>query len=191
MQAAAAPATKKANLMDVLNATPAVNTTANTGLYQPQQQAMGYGMGMGMGHRPTPSLAAQPTQFSSPITPQRTQQPQQNLFGGAAPMQPTSTFSHQPAASPKPPAGAVPAKSANFDDLWSLSLGGPTAAKPSGGAGAGKSIKDLEKEKAMAGLWGGQQRPAGGIPPQAGAFGVFGNGAPASSSAGGGDDLLL
>lgn len=106
-------------------------------------------------------------------------------------MQPTSSFSQQTAASAKPPTAATPAKSANFDDLWSLSLGGPTAAKPSGAAGAGKSIKDLEKEKAMAGLWGGQQRPAGGIPPQAAAFAVFGNGAPASSSAGGADDLLL
>ncbi|KIM43082.1 hypothetical protein M413DRAFT_9870 [Hebeloma cylindrosporum] len=195
VQAAVAPATKKANLMEMLNAapTPTVSTTANTGFYQPQQQqGTGYGMGMSMGHRPTHSLSAQSTQFSSPITPQRTQQPQQNLFGGVAPMQPTSSFSQQPAASAKPPAVAAPAKTANFDDLWSLSLGGPTAAKPSVAAGAGKSIKDLEKEKAMAGLWGGQQRPAGGIPPQAAAFGVFGNGAPASSSAAGGaDDLLL
>jgi len=188
VQAAAAPVAKKANLMDMLNATPTVNTTANTGFYQPQQQGTGYGMGIGMGHRQTNSLSTQPTQFSSPMTPQRTQQPQQNLFGGVAPMQPTSSLSHQPATSAKPT--AAPAKSGNFDDLWSLSLGGPTAAKP-GSAGAGKSIKDLEKEKAMAGLWGGQQRPTGGIPPQAAAFGTFGNGAPASSSAGGADDLLL
>ena len=176
--------------MEILKAAPTVNTTANTGFYQPQQQGTGYVMGIGMGHRQTNSLSPQPTQFSSPMTPQRTQQPQQNLFGGAAPMQPTSSLSHQPATSAKPPATAAPTKSTNFDDLWSLSLGGSTVAKPVG-ASAGKSIKDLEKEKAMAGLWGGQQRPTGGIPPQAVAFGAFGNGAPASSSAGGADDLLL
>jgi len=178
--------------MEMLNAVPA-QPTVNTGLYQPQpqQQTMGYGMGMGMGHRQAPSLSAPTSQFSSPIIPQTTIQPQQNLFGGVAPMRPTSSFSSKPAASAKPPTAAAPAKSANFDDLWSLSLGGQTAAKPAGGAGAGKSIKDLEKEKAMAGLWGGQQKAAGGVPPQAAPFGLFGNGAPASSSTGGTDDLLL
>ncbi|KDR82557.1 hypothetical protein GALMADRAFT_237930 [Galerina marginata CBS 339.88] len=204
VQAAPAPTTSapRASLMDMLNATPA-QPPVNTGFVQAQQQPVGFGMGMGMGagrgigmgtgmgtgmggHRQAPSLSS-PGQFAAPMVPQTTQQ--QNLFGGGAPMRPTSSLSPS-TNSPMTTSGAKPTASANFDDLWSLSLGGPTAAKP-GASGTGKSIKDLEKEKAMAGLWGGQQqsgRPAGGVPPPA--FGSFGNGAPPSSS-GGADDLLL
>ena len=79
--------------------------------------------------------------------------------------------------------------SANFDDLWSMSLG-PTSMKPAGASAntsAGKSIKDLEREKAMSGLWGGQ-KPAGGAAAGAGAFGSFASG---NSTASAGDDLLL
>ena len=199
--AAPQPATggKKINLMDMLSTTP-----AHVGYTQPQQPA-GYGMGglgvggnvggggmgiMGMGgHRQTPSIS-NPTQFSSPMPPQL--QPQQpNLFGGgSAPMKPTSMVGSQPSmsnSSAKPPAAAQ-TKSANFDDLWSMSLGSgsSSSAKP-GATTASKSIKDLEKEKAQAGIWGVQQgvqqKPVGG------AFGGFGNAAPPSSS--GGDDLLL
>lgn len=48
--------------------------------------------------------------------------------------------------------------SGNFDDLWNLSLGvGSTSSKSttSGtlGGGSGKSIRDLEKEKAEVGMW--------------------------------------
>ncbi|KAF8964366.1 hypothetical protein BDZ97DRAFT_903045 [Flammula alnicola] len=199
--APASAVAKKANLMDILNAGPA-KPPAYTGfaqpqqqLAQPQQQPINYGMGMGMGagmgmgmggHRQTPSLSS-PGQFSAPMVPQQ-QQSSQNFFGGSAPMRPTSSFSPTPAASGKPVAAAA-AKSANFDDLWSLSLGGPATGKSTMGVGANKSIKDLEKEKALAGLWGGQQKPVGGVPQPA--FGAFGNGAPPSSSSGGADDLLL
>ena len=203
---APAAAAKKPNLMDMLNATPA----------QPQVQNSGFGMGgmgmnMGMGgamgsnmamggHRQTASLSS-PGFSTSP----QTQQPSQNLFGGA-PMRPTQMGMAPPSySSPgassmgmgmgmgmgaKPPA-AAPAKTGNFDDLWNLSLGSTSStAKPA--AGPGKSIKDLEKEKAMAGLWGNQQgRPTGAVPPQPAAFGSFGNAAPPSSSGGGVDDLLL
>lgn len=198
--AAPAPATQRTNLGGMFN----------TQQSQFQNPAFGMGMGGGMmggamaptmaamgGHRQAPSLST--PGFGSPMTPQ---QPSQNLFGGAAPMRPTQMGMAAPSYSSPgammsgggaKPAAAAPAKSANFDDLWNLSLGS-TGAKPStGGASvAGKSIKDLEKEKAMAGLWGNQgQRPAGGIP-QPAAFGAFGNAAPPSSSSGGGvDDLLF
>ncbi|KAI0354799.1 ENTH-domain-containing protein [Trametes cingulata] len=69
---------------------------------------------------------------------------------------------------------------ATFDDLWSMSLGSSTTAK-SGGATGGpqqKSIKDLEKEKAQAQIWGAGQNK----PPMGAGFGSFG-GAPASSNA--------
>lgn len=142
---------------------------------------MGMGMGAMTGHRQTSSISS-PGNFTSPIP-----QQQQNYFSGSTPMRPTSSFSPTPAAAAKPPAAAPAAKSANFDDLWSLSLGGGSSAgKPA--AGPSKSIKDLEKEKATAGLWG-QQKPVGGAPLPS--FGVFGNGAPPSSSTGGNDDLLL
>lgn len=95
-----------------------------------------------------------------------------------------------------PPAGTRPAatktaSSTNFDDLWSMSLGS-SAAKPAA-ATAGKSIKDLEKEKAQASIWGGGG--AGAAKPAQSQWGAFA-GAPASSSSsnaagGGGDDLLL
>lgn len=87
--------------------------------------------------------------------------------------------------------------SANFDDLWSMSLGGskPAASTP---AAAPKSIKDLEKEKAQAGIWGGAQ--AQNRPPASAGFGSFTGASsssaaappPSSSSNGGGiDDLLF
>lgn len=98
---------------------------------------------------------------------------------------PTATTT---AAPPKP------ASSGNFDDLWSMSLGatsGFSASKPTAAAPA-KSMRDLEKEKAQAGIWGAQKPPGGG----SNAFGAFGapaNAAPPSSSSGNGglDDLLF
>ena len=174
----------KPNLMALLNAQPL--HPATTAYAQPQQQQPpNYGaptMGMG-GHRQTPSLST-PGFYGAPQ--QAPQQQGANYFGGSAPMRPMSSFSPPQAQAPAAKPAAAPAKSSNFDDLWSLSLGGSTTAKPAA-AGPNKSIKDLEKEKATAGLWG-QQKPVGGVPPSA--FGSFGNGAPASSS-GGVDDLLL
>lgn len=99
-------------------------------------------------------------------------------------MRPVSSASPPQVGASKPP--AAPAKGGNFDDLWSLSLGS-TSTNKLAASGPTKSIKDLEKEKATAGLWG-QQKPAGGVPPPA--FGAFGNAAPASYT-GGDDDLLL
>ncbi|KAF8905294.1 hypothetical protein CPB85DRAFT_1563738 [Mucidula mucida] len=161
-------ANKTQNLMDMLNSskpsTPAQQRNGGFGVAA-MQQPMGTGssMGMGMGmqparmgsmgsmHRQTPSMTA-------------TSPPPQNLFGG--PMQPTvasptaSSFSSplRPASttSAASPGGAKPAaKSGNFEDLWSMSLG--STSKPATPVG-GKSIKDLEKEKASAGLWGLRSR---------------------------------
>lgn len=186
--------------MDMLSSTPARPTMSTTtgSFTQPQQQPAAFTMGMGMGggmHRQTSSISSTqspPPFYSSPIQPQ---QQQQSLFGGA-PLQPTSTM--RPMQSPpisSPTTAAPPSKpaaSANFDDLWSMSLGSkPTT--PGGTSGAGKSIKDLEKEKASAGLWGGQQaKPPMGAGMQGGsAFGAFGGTSSTNNAGGDSDDLLL
>lgn len=175
-----------ANFMQILNATPATRpapVNANSSFAQQSKYGMGMGTGMGGMHRPSPSLSSPPSQFSS------LQSQSQNLFGGASmksAMSPTiSSFGSSP-MKPAPAAPTQPSKptsTVNFDDLWSMSLG----AAPSSGATAApgkKSIKDLEKEKANAGLWGGQKPQQG-----ANAFGAFGDNMGSSSS--GGDDLLL
>ncbi|RDB14631.1 hypothetical protein Hypma_016305 [Hypsizygus marmoreus] len=179
--------TVKPNLMDMLGHKSSQSAVAQTGFVQTQQPATG-GLNLGGGlHRSTPSISSQLPKYSSPMQPQ-------NFFGGGGTLAPTTTsFAPAPrsTAAPAPSAQTKPA-SATFDDLWSMSLGTNTS-KPTGGAnnGTSKSIKDLEKEKAMAGLWGSQKR-AGSAPiaPGAGtgtnAFGSFG-----SPSSGGGDDLLL
>ncbi|KAI0770624.1 hypothetical protein C8Q74DRAFT_1369761 [Fomes fomentarius] len=81
---------------------------------------------------------------------------------------------------------------ASFDDLWSMSLGSASSAAGKSVAGAPqKSMKDLEKEKAQAQIWGGRKPPAGA------AFNAFGsststsNAAPSTSSGNGLDDLLF
>ena len=84
-----------------------------------------------------------------------------------------------------------------FDDLWTMSLGSAATSKPGGGAAGAKSIRDLEKEKAQAGIWGAQNqmRPPAAAAAAGGGFGSFvksavpnsgGSGAPT-----GADDLLL
>lgn len=117
-----------------------------------------------------------------------------------APMQP-SIFPSQPSrgntTSPSATAGTPkPAASANFEDLWSMSLGGSSASKPGTPAIGAKSIKDLEREKSQAGIWGAAARPTSGA--GAGGFGAFGSTVPtqpsasASNQAGNGlDDLLF
>ena len=94
-------------------------------------------------------------------------------------------------AGPTPSAATSSTKSGGggFDDLWTMSLGSAATSKPAGPAG-GKSIRDLEKEKAQAGIWGAQSQvrlPAGGFAkPTAPSGGSGGGGASA-----GPDDLLL
>ena len=134
--------------------------------------------------------------------------PPPSMMGGA-PLVP-----NQPVMAPTPPpgramttssgfAGAAPQQqqqqqkpAASFDDLWSMSLSS-TSGKPAGSAAPAaqqqKSIKDLEKEKAQAQMWGG----AGQNRPGSSGFGAFGAPTssatqPASSASGNGlDDLLF
>ena len=172
----AAP-TKKQTLMDMMESKPA--------------SPMAFGMNqqrMAASHRPQLSLSSTPQ-----LTPVAAQPPL-NLFGNTTgPLRPTPMGLTMSA--PIPPANystdkrqstAPAAKGpSNFDDLWSLSLGSTTTTTTA--SGAGKSIKDLEKEKATAGLWGVGQKAGGtSIAPKPAAFGTF-NAAPPS----GVDDLLL
>lgn len=170
--------TKKLILVDMLNSSPGPPMAASAGssFILNQQHPMGYGVGVG-GHRQTPSFS------STPVT-----QVQTTFGGGAAALRPTSMAMVSAPTAPTNKTSAAPTtkNSSNFDDLWSLSLGSTSAKPPASGA-SGKSIKDLEKEKVMAGLWGGgqQQRPQVATPtmtPQPSAFG---------STNGGVDDLLL
>ncbi|KZT64169.1 ENTH-domain-containing protein [Daedalea quercina L-15889] len=154
---------------------------------------------MSMGSAGFASMTASP----ATTTPARTPY----MSPTSAPMQP-SIFPSQPARANtmSPPATTTttgtpkPAASANFEDLWSMSLGGgSSASKPGTPVAGAKSMKDLEREKAQTGIWGAAHaRPASG----SGGFGVFagatGAGAPAAPSstpaaqAGNGlDDLLF
>ncbi|KAF9499095.1 ENTH-domain-containing protein [Pleurotus eryngii] len=190
-----APAiTAKPNLMQMLGQTatrPAVTPAQPTIPMQPAFSGMGMGMGgMTTGHRQNLSGSFSPAaQTTAP-----------NYFGGA-PIKPSTTPAMTPIAmNPSRPgvtsAAMTPTSTtsskggANFDDLWSMSLG--SSAKPATNtASQSKSIKDLEKEKAAAGLWG-----AGGKPLAMGgssAFGNFGSATGGGSGAAnnGDDDLLL
>ncbi|ESK87476.1 epsin domain-containing protein [Moniliophthora roreri MCA 2997] len=185
--AAAAPVPKM-NLMEMLNS---AQPSMVSPMGQPQQGSLfntGVGnMGMGM-HRSNPSLSST-SQYSSPV--QTTSPPPFSPIRPAT-MSPTSSSAKVPST------GVAAAKhaskpSSNFDDLWTMSLG---SSKPSTPVGAGKSIKDLEKEKASAGLWGstgGGAKPPMGNANSFGAFGgtSMGSGASTSGSGNAGDDLLL
>ncbi|KAK7023088.1 ENTH-domain-containing protein [Favolaschia claudopus] len=158
---------------------------------QPPRTGMGM-MGAPMqpamqpGHRVGGSISSPPLQPQTP-----------NYTGlGMTSMAPAQAGMGMGMAKTGSPAPAAPSKpAASFDDLWSMSLGSSAPAKPAtSGAGTGtKSIKDLEKEKAMAGLWGSggqqQQKPANmGMGMGMGMGGM--GGAQTSSSSSGFDDLL-
>ncbi|KAH7911726.1 hypothetical protein BJ138DRAFT_1149921 [Hygrophoropsis aurantiaca] len=117
---------------------------------------------------------------------------QSNMFPASQPLSPALS------ARATPPPTTTPKPASNFEDLWSMSLGAPTLSGNKS-TNTGKSIKDLEKEKAQAGIWGSTQKsgiPAAGVG-MSGGFGNFGgmggssSQKASSSSAGGGDDLLL
>ncbi|KAF7365619.1 ENTH-domain-containing protein [Mycena venus] len=163
----------------------------------------GMGMGIGMGAPMQPQLGHRfggGGSISSP--PLQPQTPNYTGGMGMAPMAPApaSGMGMGMGKAAGTPAAATPSKpAASFDDLWSMSLGSSSggAAKPATpGAGAvgGKSIKDLEKEKTMAGLWGsgsgGQAKPAAmgmGMGSGMGGMGGMGGGQTSSSGL---DDLL-
>jgi len=170
--------------MNILQATSPVASPVRSS-FSPVQQQPAYNNTMAGMQRGNTSFS----QTSSPVVAQQRGAP--NYFGGGQ-MQPMSTGSSSnfsaPVRSPTTPAAPAPssAKSGGgFDDLWTMSLGSSNTNKPA--AGGNKSMKDLEKEKSNAGLWGGQAKPVG----TQNAFGSFGNTAPPSASSGGGDDLLL
>ena len=134
---------------------------------------------------------------ATPAQPTYTNQNQTSLFGsGSKPMSPPIRATAVAPTSPPIRASSTPAApsatkpSSNFDDLWSMSLGSSATTKPTTG---GKTMNDLTKEKAEAGIWGGAQKPT--IVPMGGAtgggFGNFGDSFTSASAGGGGDDLLL
>jgi epsin len=123
-----------------------------------------------------PVVPLQPAQQFQPIQPiQPAQQP--NFFGSGMNVMSSGPSTNPPSyaapnynistpplrqgslgsgpAKSTTPTPAKPATSANFDDLWNLSLGGTAATnKPSTNTTPAKSMKDLEKEKSNAGIWG-------------------------------------
>jgi len=150
-----------------------------------------------------PSMAAnRPPSYmtSSMMTPTMTPsvQTQGSIFGSSV-VTPSAVPSRgTPVTTPGGFGGSTQGKATssggNFDDLWSMSLGSKSSstARPNAGPTQGKSMKDIEKEKAQASIWGGasqaQTRPAMGS-----GFGSFGSstGSNAPPSSGGGlEDLL-
>jgi len=151
----------------------------------------------------TNALGATATTNQAVITPVPVVPTPNNLWAASRPLSPSgpvrSTTSSVPnrasmshASSPAPAASAKGLS--GFEDLWSMSLGSGPAGKHTS---TGKSIKDLEKEKAQAGIWASSQKPATRTPMGlSSAMGSnFRSFAPAktggASSSGGGDDLLL
>ena len=169
-QQPAAPAQQSANLFSMLGNTTAPATTMSA------TRPPSYGQSMGAMMTPTMAPNASSMFASQPV------------------LTPSGRPGASAAATTTTPA-AKPAGSGNFDDLFTMALGSSSASvKPQGGAPApAKSIKDLEKEKAQAGIWGGQQTR----PPMGAGFGSFGGAtassaaAPPSSSGNGIDDLLF
>jgi len=110
-----------------------------------------------------------------------------------SPASPPLQQGSKPAATSKAP--GKPATSANFDDLWNLSLGtSSTANKPNANPVPAKSMKDLEKEKASAGIWGAMNQNQARQPAMGG--GLWGASNPTTNTnttkpSGGVDDLLF
>jgi epsin len=161
---------------------------------QPIQQPNFFGSGMNVmspGSRTTsPSYGAPNYNIGASImssTPHSLQQGGMLSPGQASgPTKPTTTT-----------APAKPAASANFDDLWNLSLGGTsTTSKSSTNTAPAKSMKDLEKEKASAGIWGATNQTQSRQPMMGG--GLWGPSTTATTTnakstkpSGGVDDLLF
>ncbi|KAG0691901.1 hypothetical protein DFH29DRAFT_974356, partial [Suillus ampliporus] len=105
-----------------------------------------------------------------------------NMWSTSTPLSPTTPVRTSMSAAPFPPAAAPPKSSSaappksssNFDDLWSLSLGTSSTTSTVKSGNTGKSIKDLEKEKAQAGIWASSQKPGAAQMGMGGGFGNFG-----------------
>jgi len=107
------------------------------------------------------------------------------MGGGTMPSR-TPTFAPMKPATPASPVPAASAKATNgggFDDLWTMSLGGSKPSTPAAGSNTGKTIQDLQREKASQVFWG-----AGTSTHRPGSASIGGGQSAASSGA---DDLLL
>ncbi|KAI9436562.1 hypothetical protein H4582DRAFT_2112028 [Lactarius indigo] len=174
-------ATAKPSLMDLLSSTAAAPSPAT---YRPTAQTQPLGA---FNTVLTPSSQVRPSSTPATAPPSYAATP----AARSAVTSPVSAGSTSLAGKSAAKSGA-----GGFDDLWSMSLGSAAASKSSAPAGAGKSIRDLEKEKAQAGIWGAQSQGQGQArPPAMGGFGSFTTNATAGSGAGGAsagaDDLLL
>lgn len=163
----------KPSLMEMLNSTPS-QTTRPSASINPMANNNLFGM-------------LSPTSTATPPT--YTNQNQMSVFGAGM----TGTMT-RPTSTPAAVVSTAAKPSSNFDDLWSMSLASSTSRPAVGG---GKSIKDLEKEKAQVGIWGSGQNAGGASGGAMSGFGNFGGSPLASSntggpgSSGGVDDLLL
>ena len=135
---------------------------------------------------------------TSTATPTYTNQNQTSLYGAgmatnSQPVRATPTSHPFFNRTTSTPAAVAQSSSSNFDDLWSMSLGS-SASKPAAGGAGGKSIKDLEKERMEAGIWGSGQKPSGPASGVGGfGFGTssFGGFSGTRSESASGNDFLL
>ena len=154
---------------------------------------------------PTPSLMAAapaPTPASKPTAnvfdllkatpaapspaPNAARPPMGYGMGSGITPSPAPTFAPMKPATPVPAASVAPAKATSgggFDDLWSMSLGGSKPSTPAPGSTAGKTIQDLQREKASRAFW------SAGTSTHKPGSGSIGGGQFAAPS--GADDLLL
>ncbi|KAG8817721.1 Epsin-3, clathrin recruitment and traffic between the Golgi and endosome [Serendipita sp. 399] len=176
----APPPAYGANVFDLLNATaPASAGVTAPPMVRPNQtsSSLGSGSGSGMGM----NAPLMPTNPMMPSMAYKSAAP--SAFGGQATPTQGGRSTPTPANQSK--------SAASFDDLWSSSLSGAgrTAAPVTGGT-SGKTIMDLQKEKAQAAFWGpgqGQQQQ-----PKAAGMGSGLGGATTSTNANNGlDDLLF
>ncbi|CAE6404602.1 unnamed protein product [Rhizoctonia solani] len=195
-----APAAPKSNsLFDMLDST---HAPAPTNTFNPVQATPIFGgaapTSFGAMQSPTAGSFGNTSQLMSPTNvggaaPRPTIQPAMssgpNYFASAPIMSPNAPGSQikSPGAASTASGGAAKS-AANFDDLWSMSLGSSATAKPATNAGAstGKSIKDLEREKAQAKIWGGGAQTS-----NTSGFGNFSSGGGGAASGGAGGDLLF
>ncbi|KAG8836145.1 Epsin-3, clathrin recruitment and traffic between the Golgi and endosome [Serendipita sp. 400] len=180
----AAPPAYATNVFDLLNATapsPSMGATAPS-MVRPTQttSTLGSGSGSGMGMNA-------PLMPTNPMMPSMAHKPMgQSTLGGRATPTQGGRSTPTPANSSK--------SSANFDDLWSSSLSGTgRSSTPGATSTSGKTIMDLQKEKAQASFWGAgqaQQPKPAGMGTGMGA-GMGGSGASSSNANNGLDDLLF
>ncbi|KAI0655447.1 hypothetical protein C8Q70DRAFT_431277 [Cubamyces menziesii] len=174
------------NLFNMLSSTTATAAPARPAYMSPPAVPMQNPMQSTM--RP-PMMASPPPMMASPPP----------MMAPQAPLMPTMTpTSPPPRSNVTSPVASNPTQkpsATSFDDLWSMSLGSSSTAKSSNAPGTPqqKSIKEIEKEKAQAQIWGaGQNKPGSGFGSFAGTSAPSASGAAPSASSGNAlDDLLF